>query len=126
MKLVERFWTAVTYALSLSSFPSFHEYGIQQKPLFGDIPSSLIRPARHGPIFYPPGRRPRGDGSEFMCKYANMGAERTNCSTPEDRSCWLKSEKTGRRFDINTDYEILAPEGVLCQYTYTCSGRWFM
>ena len=28
-----------------------------------------------------------------------------SCSTPEDRSCWLRNPKTGQVLNISTDYE---------------------
>ncbi|TAQ91365.1 hypothetical protein B7494_g287 [Chlorociboria aeruginascens] len=43
------------------------------------------------------------------------------CSTPEDRSCWLKGPK-GEEFNINTDYEDLAPAGILRKYEIDVSS----
>jgi hypothetical protein len=113
MQLSERFWTVVTYVLNIATLSSFNDDGVQQKPLFGNSPAVVDR--LHGPIFKPPGGRPSGDGSDFVCDYSSMTGWRP-CSTPEDRSCWLTNDKGGR-FDINTDYEAVAPQGILRQYT---------
>jgi FtsP/CotA-like multicopper oxidase with cupredoxin domain len=43
------------------------------------------------------------------------------CSTPEDRGCWLTNNEGGR-FDINTNYEDVAPQGILRQYTLIVSN----
>ena len=44
------------------------------------------------------------------------------CSTPEDRSCWLRNPKTGQRYDINTDYENEFPQGVTREYWLTVTN----
>ena len=118
MYLSERFWTVVTYAFHIVTFSSFDHDAIQQKQLFGS--SSPVVDGLRGPIFKPPGRRQSGEGSDFRCDYSSMTGWRP-CSTPDDRSCWIENDKGGR-FDINTNYETEAPQGILRQYTLFVSN----
>jgi hypothetical protein len=116
--MFERVWKVVTYVVSaLTLSPTTYD-GVQQQPLFGQLPPSGD-PGR-GPIFKPPGRHLVGEGHKFECNYTNMPGWRS-CSTPEDRSCWLTDDKGGR-FDIYTDYENLAPKGVLRKYVLDVSN----
>jgi FtsP/CotA-like multicopper oxidase with cupredoxin domain len=39
-----------------------------------------------------------------------------NCSTSEDRGCWLKNDETGEEYNIHTDYENHAPIGITRTY----------
>jgi hypothetical protein len=103
MHLAERFWAGVTIVLNFFTLSPLQDpnNGLQV-PLF---PSSNVHAGlKKGPIFKPPGGRPSGPGSEFLCDYSAM-PDFQICSTPEDRSCWLKNSKTGQRYDINTNYE---------------------
>ncbi|CAI6334433.1 unnamed protein product [Periconia digitata] len=34
------------------------------------------------------------------------------CNTEDNRACWMRNNATGQVFDINTDYEDFAPEGI--------------
>lgn len=125
MNLVNRLLSVLTQLLIFVDVPLFHDYGIQQVPLhaIGDwlMPATtFVTPPTHdakhpGPIFRPPGRRVEGPGSDFTCNYTSMKGWRS-CSTPTNRSCWLTNDKGGF-FDINTDYERLAPTGILRKYT---------
>jgi hypothetical protein len=118
MKLFERIWTTVTYALNIATFSPFDGKGVQQVPLVGYTPAVVGGP--RGPIFKPPGGRPAGDGADLVCDYSSMTGWR-HCSKPEDRGCWLINDKGGR-FDINTDYESVAPRGILRKYTLTVTN----
>lgn len=123
MRLAERFWSAVTYALEFSTINPFAQNGIDQKPLFGNVDVEVSR-GRHG-RFKPPGGRLKGPGSDFICDYSIMGADWTSCTSPTDRGCWLENKKTGEKFDIYTNYETTAPNGTLRQYQiYTVDGSW--
>ena len=78
-----------------------------QQPIFsfdgGSAPEDYPRfPAPHGP----------DSSKDFICKYKELGDEWESCSTPENRQCWLRSS-TGKTYDINTDYELNYPPGVL-------------
>jgi hypothetical protein len=116
MKFLQQLSAAASHLLRLALVSIFGEdgiedgisHGVTQIPLFD---SSLPR----GPIFKPPGGRPNGDGSDFVCDYSNMTGW-VFCSTPEDRSCWLSDGK-GNVFDINTDYESIRPNGTTRYYT---------
>ncbi|KXJ91823.1 multicopper oxidase-domain-containing protein [Microdochium bolleyi] len=57
---------------------------------------------------------PPGD-QKFKCHYPKMEGW-TDCSTPENRSCWLR-HSNGSEFNIWTDYERYAPIGVDRNYT---------
>lgn len=111
MQLVERFVTAISYVVSfLTASPLSGPALQQQDPLL--IPSNGGHEASFkGPIFKPPGGRPSGPGSDFQCDYSNMPGF-VSCSTPENRSCWLRNEKTGFEYNVRTNYEQLTPVGV--------------
>ena len=66
-----------------------------------DTPPSVFQPPSHG-------QEPK---SSIVCNYSAMGSGWSGCSTPSDRGCWLTGPG-GKRFDINTDYELEAPRGV--------------
>ncbi|KAI0893813.1 multicopper oxidase-domain-containing protein [Annulohypoxylon nitens] len=55
-------------------------------------------------------------GENFTCEYPALGSGWEKCTTAEDRSCWIKNPTTGQTFDIHTDYENLAPEGITREY----------
>lgn len=104
MHFVQGFWASVTYVVSFFTLsPLDGHVGDLQAPILDipDVPTMLAG----GPRFKPPSGRLTGPGSEFVCEYPRMTGFQ-NCSTPEDRSCWLKNEQTGQRFDINTNYEL--------------------
>ncbi|KAL9069972.1 MAG: hypothetical protein Q9161_005145 [Pseudevernia consocians] len=67
---------------------------------------------KHSPIFEPPSSSP---DVSFFCDYTAMGPGWVDCSTSEDRSCWLKGP-VGGKYDINTNYEKDYPIGKLRQY----------
>jgi FtsP/CotA-like multicopper oxidase with cupredoxin domain len=46
-----------------------------------------------------------------------------SCSAPGDRGCWL-TDDNGNTFDITTDYEKIAPVGVLREYTLEITDSW--
>lgn len=62
------------------------------------------------PIFAPPSHGESPDSS-ILCDYTAMGPGWGNCSSPEDRGCWLKGPN-GQKFTIDTDYETQYPKGV--------------
>ncbi|KAK3387770.1 multicopper oxidase-domain-containing protein [Podospora didyma] len=64
---------------------------------------------------FPAPSGPDTDGSEFLCEYRDLGPEWTNCSTPEDRSCWLK-HTNGSQFNTRTNYENTWPPGITRKY----------
>ena len=112
MHLSDGFWVYITYVVSyLTSSPLT---GVEeQAPFLASSGSGpLLPPIEKGPRFGPPSR---GIGSDFLCDYSNMPGF-INCSTSENRGCWLKNEETGKVYDIYTDYENDAPIGITRTY----------
>ena len=72
---------------------------------------------KHSPIFEPPNSSP---DVAFFCDYTAMGPGWVDCSTSEDRSCWLKGP-VGGKYDINTNYEKDYPIGKLRQVWHSHS-----
>jgi len=102
-------WVVATYFLGVAALESI---------IHGDKePAQVIGPARRfddersrgGPTFKPPGGSTSGYGSDFVCDYSAMTGWR-GCSTPDDRSCWLTSDKgeefrsTGCMFSLRGRY----------------------
>ena len=112
MHLTNIFWTSITYVTNLLTLsPSEGLSGNEQAPLlssFDTIHSKSLR----GPIFKPPSGTLTGSDSNFTCDYSSMVGF-SNCSTAEDRGCWLRNE-TGFEYSISTDYEDvnLTPIGI--------------
>ncbi|KAK4447317.1 multicopper oxidase-domain-containing protein [Podospora aff. communis PSN243] len=120
MKLLGRLWGTITQVLNFASLLPFSDNGIDhmQVPLLGDTDQSALPPK--GPRFKAPGH---DDDQPFFCEYPTMTGWRS-CSTPEDRGCWLKDDK-GNTFDIKTNYENIAPAGILREYTLEARDGWF-
>ncbi len=76
-----------------------------------------VRNYEHSPIFDPPNKSP---DIQFSCNYTAMGPGWVDCSTNEDRSCWLSGPVNGK-YDINTNYEKDYPIGQLRQVCHTRS-----
>jgi FtsP/CotA-like multicopper oxidase with cupredoxin domain len=118
MFLVDKLLACLTAALNILSFSSFNiksDFGIQQPPF-----SNQQLLAADGPVFKAPGRLRTGEDAPFTCDYKAMkGFE--YCSTPQDRTCWLKNPTSGARYDTTTDYELLSetPQGITRKYTLT-------
>lgn len=70
------------------------------------------------PIFHPPDDLDDVADPDFRCEYPAHPAKDGwyFCNTESDRKCWLKNNKTGKTYDINTDYEIAAPAGRVREY----------
>lgn len=47
------------------------------------------------------------------------------CSTPYDRSCWLRRTLDGKQLDINTNYEEERPIGITREYEIVLEDSWF-
>jgi hypothetical protein len=126
MHFVEGFWASVTYMVRILTFSPLEGHGSDlQVPIVGmpEVPAVLPK----GPRFKPPGGRPAGPGSEFICEYPKMVGFKS-CSTPDDRSCWLKNDQTGQRYDINTNYELPdddhTPIGIHRTYYLNVTDNW--
>ena len=105
------FWSSLSYLLDILSLSPVSGPGTENWAPLALQPVENHVALQPGPIFKPPSGKPHGEGSDFLCEYSQMlGYE--NCSTPEDRTCWLINRGTGHRFDISTDYEIEMPIGI--------------
>jgi len=139
--LVERFWATITIVvnwLTLSPIGALEgsQYPITAKldilhgtnnPLTYNIDPDLeyrILENGKGPSFKPPtGRRKGHPGAELRCEYPTLGPDWIPCSTASDRECWLKNTKTREQYNITTDYEKIAPPGVVRNYTLVLSNK---
>ncbi|KAK3074660.1 hypothetical protein LTR53_002738 [Teratosphaeriaceae sp. CCFEE 6253] len=124
MRLVERFWTTVTYVVNIFVSPPLGGGdGITfQAPLLG--PSDAAHKLSYtGPIFKPPGGSLTGPGSDFVCDYSAMKGW-TDCSTPDNRGCWLRQQASGKEIGIYTDYEdpSQTPVGIHRTYYMNITG----
>jgi len=98
-------WTAVTQSI-LSTVGI--EWPIHYTPNTQIDISHLGNPA-----FTPPGSNIPG----FQCDYSKYMPGWERCDTPNDKSCWLRNTNGPGQFDINTDYEDIAPIGTDRYYT---------
>jgi hypothetical protein len=98
-----RIWSCITYVLQLITFSPFDHDSADQVAILPSPPSSSLKGPNY-PIFKPPGGRISGPGSDFECTYPDMKGW-SSCSTPENRACWLKNDKTGKEIGIRTNYE---------------------
>ena len=78
-------------------------YSVQQ-PVLPAIPTHHVSTYDY-PVFEPPNGPQDG---EFTCEYPEM-PDFKNCSTPEDRTCWLQGPN--KNYSIYTNYEIEVPIG---------------
>ncbi|KAK0733004.1 multicopper oxidase-domain-containing protein [Lasiosphaeria miniovina] len=120
MTLLGRFWSSLTQFLSIATLSPFGDYGNngnQQVPILDtEIPVGESFPLGPGPVFTPPGHRTnKGYGYDFKCNYSSMVGWEPCHET--NSSCWLRNTKNGDEFNIDTNYENLAPQGVLRKYT---------
>ena len=125
MQFFVRLWTGVTYFLSVVTLSPVHDGVNNQMPLSVSFPSRVsavapVEPTNY-PKFVPPGGSPE---DPFVCEYPQM-PDWEPCSTPADRTCWLRHKRTGERYDIHTDYENDAPIGIQRNYTLNITDSWF-
>ena len=105
MKLLERWWAGFVYVFEALSFTSSPDGSPLQQPLHAIQTLDYGKPS---PVFPAP-NGPEGT-SDFVCNYTAMGSGWRNCSTPQNRECWLRGPK-GEEYNIKTDYEKDAPKG---------------
>ena len=117
MHFAQGLWATVTYVVSFFQLSSFNG------PAVGDqTPLGLSLDNLHSAedvdwdpqrdlIFVPPGAPPN---STFTCNYTTIAMPGWKyCSTPNDRSCWLKNfNQPDHNITINNPYEIEVPVGV--------------
>ena len=110
MKLLERWWAAVSYVISIVTLSPWNNEPTPQQ-LLGEAHVSHLD-NYHSPIFHPPSAPPG-----FKCDYSAMGPAIRSCSTSISRDCWLTNGTY--EWDIHTDYEdiSLTPKGILRKYT---------
>lgn len=145
MLLVERFWTAVTYVVSLVTFSGVEAPVndvqspiIQASKVIASLPVTTIQTTA-GPTFSPPtGTRGDVEGAGFTCEYPTL-VNYEYCSNSGNRSCWLRKKEGAptddglpQEYNIWTDYENIWPKGILREYEYgivdgrlNADGEWF-
>ena len=113
MQLIEQFWAILASVLNIITLSPLNDGFVEQNPSripLSKSPGLSFRPQKNvsqGPVFRPPGTPV---SSSFQCDYRNMtGWE--YCSTPKDRSCWLRRISDGKQYNISTDYENDMPNG---------------
>ena len=111
MRVDHYFWSSLSYVLSIFSLSRVNGPGTEDQAPLALQPVENHVALQPGPIFEPPSGKPNGDGSEFLCDYSKMSGYE-ECSTPENRQCWLINRETGHQFNITTDYEIEKPKGI--------------
>ena len=128
MYLAERFVATITYVVSFFSLSGIDDFGNkQQAPLFDSplqVHDALLS---KGPLFKPPtGRSSKFPGGDLVCDYTAMGSDWTNCSTSENRGCWLNNTRTLEQFNITTDYEDpnKMPKGIDRYYNLSITDGW--
>lgn len=147
MHIIENLTTILTYVISLLTLSPVERLGTEEQipllgsnngllasddplPAFNDVldqekafdqPIAVESSFADGPVFKPPTGKRTGLGSDFLCNYTKMSGY-TNCSTPENRGCWLK-HANGMQYNISTDYEDTnkIPIGVHRNYSLTIS-----
>jgi hypothetical protein len=94
-------------------WPDQHPLSVSTKAAEPAQPTVLADERLPPKPFLPPSA-PRG--SDFRCEYPKL-KDYKFCSTYGDRSCWLKhSDPAKPSYSINTDYEEVAPEGIIRKY----------
>ena len=103
MHLTNVFWTSITYVTHLFTLSPLEGLSDnEQAPLLSSL-ATIHSESLPGPIFKPPSGTLTGSDSNFTCDYSSMVGF-SNCSTTENRGCWLRNE-TGFEYNIFTDYE---------------------
>jgi hypothetical protein len=126
MHLIDSFWTSITYVVSFLTLSNVKgPGGEEQAPLLTSSDDALHQGNPRGPVFRPPGGRLTGPGSDFTCDYSKMVGW-SHCSTPYDRRCWLRNDKTGIEYNIHTDYEDTnqTPNGTIRKYVLNITDDW--
>jgi hypothetical protein len=126
MYLIDGFWASLTYAVSFLTLSTFvGTSGEGQTPLSLTSSGAFYQGNLGGPIFKPPGGAPTGPGSDFTCDYSNMVGW-YNCSTPDNRGCWLKNLNNTEEYNISTNYEDTnwTPVGITRNYVLNITDQW--
>ena len=124
MRFVERFVGVITYMVSFLTFSGVEDLS-SQAPLLDTSIRVHNAPLTGGPVFKPPTGRPsRFTGGDLNCDYSQMGPDWESCSNSTNRGCWLRNTKTGKEYNITTDYEdpTNLPTGIDRWYTMRLAG----
>jgi hypothetical protein len=123
MQLTNSFWTSINYVVNFFTLSPFTGPGVgDQAPLLtSSAPPHYESP--RGPVFVPPGGDP---DLNFTCDYSRMSPKWTNCSTPENRGCWLRNVESLKEYNISTNYEDSdsTPIGIHRNYTLDLTDEW--
>lgn len=125
MHLIDSFWTSLTFVVGFFTFSPVQWPGSEeQAPLFTSS-DAFRQGTLSGPVFKPPSGRLSGPGSDFVCDYSRMEGW-SECSTPDNRGCWLRNNQTGAEYNISTDYENpnLTPNGTTRHYVLNIGDDW--
>lgn len=110
MKLLKKWLADLIHVLDLITLPPSGGHLVPQQPL---LQQSTLQPSigtpGSGPVFRPP--NPKGN---FECNYKREDGWK-ECNTPQNRGCWLRGPD-GNELNIHTNYEMIAPKGVLRKY----------
>lgn len=110
---------------ALLAIGDFLTFSSLQRPLQEPSLSPFGRPIsnpNHDTEFvtFPPPHVSDPEADDFKCEYPTLRAKDwKDCSTPNNRKCWLKNKKTGAVYDIYTDYEKIKPPGTTRVYNLT-------
>lgn len=114
MKLLQDCWVSVlaffdTITLNLHGPTSQHALTANLDGFHGQL-------ANDGPKFTPPSC-PENPDAVLQCDYSAMGKQWQQCSTNNNRGCWLKGPG-GQEYNINTDYESKWPTGTVRKVSF--------
>ena len=124
MAPLDRVLACITYLLSYLAFSPLRGY--EQTPILSSSVASHGQAPHKYPIFKPPGGRiGNGEGKDFTCEYPSLIGYRS-CSTAENRTCWLRNDKTGHEYTLYTDYEDTneTPFGIHRHYELNITDQW--
>ncbi len=107
MRFLVSWWADLVYVLDFLTFSPWSDRALVQQT---SLQTPLHEQASDYPIFEPPNGPQKGF---FKCEYPHMKRYK-DCSTHEDRGCWLKGPR--KEYNIHTDYENDAPIGIKRKY----------
>ncbi|KAL8662030.1 MAG: hypothetical protein Q9202_005084 [Teloschistes flavicans] len=118
MKLLQDCWVSVlaffdTITLNLHGPASQHALTADLDGFHGQL-------ANDGPKFTPPSC-PENPDAVLQCDYSAMGKQWQQCSTNNNRGCWLKGPG-GQEYNINTDYESKWPTEITVKNNLQYNG----
>ncbi|KAF4176663.1 hypothetical protein CNMCM8694_005653 [Aspergillus lentulus] len=104
------------YVISLIRYFGFTSLigldSVDEAPLLKGDNTTLEELSSTPPIFVPPGT---GKDNRIKCNYPGLPGW-WHPDSPDLRDVWLRNNKTGREYNIKTDYEASWPQGVRRDY----------